>query len=154
MGLVGTLARTEAMRGAVMDNASKRLAARTGRAVGRCLRPCVRLESAIVRRLVAAGVPRWLAATLKWAVRLVLALGLLYLAFIPALIFLFVLLLANRGGGVVSDEDMQFARDVQDYVDKEQEALKPQWREGDSGWGLYSHDGHPMDVDNPDDYER
>ncbi|HFQ8140353.1 TPA: DUF3742 family protein [Pseudomonas aeruginosa] len=151
MGLVGTLARTEAMRGAVMDNASKRLAARTGRAVGRCLRPCVRLESAIVRRLVAAGVPRWLAATLKWAVRLVLALGLLYLAFIPALIFLFVLLLANRGGGVVSDEERQQSLYFQELMDAEEEAMKPQWREGESGWGLYSHDGHPMDVDNLDD---
>ncbi|EPG2630793.1 TPA: DUF3742 family protein [Pseudomonas aeruginosa] len=134
-----------------MDNASKRLAARTGRAVGRCLRPCVRLESAIVRRLVAAGVPRWLAATLKWAVRLVLALGLLYLAFIPALIFLFVLLLANRGGGVVSDEERQQSLYFQELMDAEEEAMKPQWREGESGWGLYSHDGHPMDVDNLDD---
>ncbi|TEP81979.1 DUF3742 family protein [Pseudomonas aeruginosa] len=151
MGLVGTLARTEAMRGAVMDNASKRLAARTGRAVGRCLRPCVRLESAIVRRLVAAGVPRWLAATLKWAVRLVLALGLLYLAFIPVLIFLFVLLLANRGGGVVSYEERQQSLYFQELMDAEEEAMKPQWREGESGWGLYSHDGHPLDVDNLDD---
>ncbi|HCI1801415.1 TPA: DUF3742 family protein [Pseudomonas aeruginosa] len=134
-----------------MDNASKRLAARTGRAVGRCLRPCVRLESAIVRRLVAAGVPRWLAATLKWAVRLVLALGLLYLAFIPALIFLFVLLLANRGGGVVSDEERQQSLHFQELMDAEEEAMKPQWREGEFGWGLYSHDGHPMDVDNLDD---
>lgn len=134
-----------------MTNVKKMtFAERAGHKLGRWVKPLVRLETAIVQRLVAAGIPPGLALALKWAIRCALALALLYFALIPALVFLvFFFFLALGGGTETVDDGME---DITDYMRKEEEALKPKWREGHSGWGLYSHDDQALDVDNPDDY--
>lgn len=135
-----------------MTNVKKiTFAERVGHKVGRWVKPLVRLETAIVQRLVAAGIPAGLARALKWAIRFALALALLYFALIPALVFLifFFFLALGVGGVEVVDDEME---DISDYMRKEQEAKEPKWREGHSGWGLYSHDDQALDVDNSDDY--
>ncbi|AZD86891.1 hypothetical protein C4K14_4069 [Pseudomonas chlororaphis subsp. aureofaciens] len=136
-----------------MNNAKKMTAAeRAGHTVGRWLKPIVRLESAIVQRLVAVGLPGWLALALKWTVRLALSVGLLYIAFVSALILLlFVLFQMRRGDAeVLDDEEFHKMVELHDYIDQE-EALKPQLREGHSGWGWYSHDDQALDIEYPDD---
>ncbi|WP_025809868.1 DUF3742 family protein [Pseudomonas chlororaphis] len=140
-----------------MNNAKKMTAAeRAGHTVGRWLKPAVRLESALVQRFAAVGVPRWLALALKWIVRLALAVGLLYIAFVPALIILLLVLFQMRSGDaeVLDDEEFQKMAEFLDHMEQEEEAMKPQWREGHSGWGLYSHDDHALDVNNPDDFRH
>ncbi|AYU89951.1 MULTISPECIES: DUF3742 family protein [Serratia] len=123
------------------------LAERAGHKLGRWVKPLVRLEAAIVQRLVTAGIPSGLALTLKWAIRCALALALLYFALIPALIILVFFFFLTLGGGEAEtgNDDME---EITDYMRKEEEALKPKWREGHSGWGLYSHDDQALDVDN------
>ncbi|UOB56990.1 DUF3742 family protein [Burkholderia pyrrocinia] len=127
------------------------IAERAGRTVGRWLKPIARLESVIWCRFATAGAPQWLVLTLKWGVRLALLLGLLYLSVVPALIVLFLVLLGSLGNGRNDEAVWNPSFEVHDYMRKEEEALKPQWREGHSGWGMYSHDDHALDVDDLDD---
>ncbi|WP_196487790.1 DUF3742 family protein [Burkholderia cepacia] len=113
-------------------------AERAGRTVGRWLKPVVRMESTVWRNVAAAGAPHGLVLTLKWCVRLALLLGLMYLSIVPALIVLILVLLGSRGAGTADEEPWNPSFEVHDYMRTEEEALKPRWREGHSGWGLYS----------------
>lgn len=122
-----------------------------GHAVGWCFKTIIRLETAVLRRLISKGVPCFIASILKWTVRLTLILGLLYFALVPALIITPIVLYlvgGNSSGSVDEEEDWQY---IQDYMEKE-EALKPQLRNGHSGWGWYSHDDQALSIEYPDDF--
>lgn len=138
-----------------MSNAKKMtVAERAGHTVGQWLKPVVRLESAIVQRLVAIGVPRRLVLTLKWVVRLALAACLLYIAFVPAVllfVFLFVLFLQHSDGDIVEsdeeDEEIESFVQTQNYMRKAEEAIRFPEQAGH----LYLHENQALDADNPDD---
>ncbi|HIH2751405.1 DUF3742 family protein [Burkholderia aenigmatica] len=128
----------------MQNTRSPTFAERAGRAVGRWLKPAVRLENAIVRHLVVSGVPRPLAVALKWIVRLAIALGMLYFAFVPALIvlFLFVLVLGSGGTGIADDEDWSESFYFHYEMQKNEEARKAreeedeqQRRDDEEWWG-------------------
>ncbi|UQS88748.1 DUF3742 family protein [Pseudomonas chlororaphis subsp. piscium] len=115
-----------------MNNAKKMTAAeRAGHTVGRWLKSVVRLESAIVQRLVAVGIPGWLTLALKWIVRLALVVGLLYIAFVPALILLLFVLFQMRSGDaeVLDDEEFEESFNFHYNMDMEEEARKARERE-------------------------
>lgn len=132
-----------------MNNVDKMTAAeRAGQTVGRWLKSVIRLESALLRRVAAFGIPHWLVLTLKWVVRLTLAMGFLYVAFLPVLVVLMLSLLCNKASNFV-EEDWE---DIHDDMEREQKAHEPQWRYGHSGWGLYSQDDHVLDVNDENDF--
>lgn len=139
-----------------MGNVAKMtVAERIGHAVGRCLKPIMRLETTVLRRLVSTGVPCFLASVLKWAVRLALILGFLYFALVPALIITPIVLYLvggnSSGNAADEEEDWQY---IHDYMEKERKAREPEWRDGHSGWGMYSYDDIALNVYNEDDLYR
>jgi len=131
---------------------SMTFAERAGHTVVRWLKPVARLESTLWRSLVTAGAPRPLVLLLKWVVRFALLLGVLYVSVVPALTAIVLVLLGRVGTESMDDKEFQDSLYIHDYMQREQEALEPLWREGHSGWGLYSRDDHALDVDNLDDY--
>ncbi|EHD1638524.1 DUF3742 family protein [Salmonella enterica] len=140
-----------------MNNVDKIPAAeRAGQTVGRWLKSVIRLESALLHRIAATGVPRWLVLMLKWVIRLVLVLVFFYIAFVPALVVLMlsiVFFLQHRDGYEASnDEEYQKNAAFYEQTAENEEALKPQLRDGHSGWGWYSHDDQALDIEYPDDF--
>ncbi|MGV8399297.1 DUF3742 family protein [Pseudomonas aeruginosa] len=81
------------------------VARRAGHTVGRWFRPVLRLETALLGSLVKAGVPQQLVLILKWGIRLPLALGLLYVAFLPVLVGVALIAYGRSNGSSISEEE-------------------------------------------------
>ncbi|WJV25592.1 MULTISPECIES: DUF3742 family protein [Pseudomonas] len=110
-----------------MSSAKKMTTAeRAGHAVGRWLKSVVRLESSVVHKFVAIGVPRWLALALKWTLRLALAAALLYIAFVPAVFILLIVLFLMRSSGTEAPDDEEWNQmvDIDFALKQEQQRLE------------------------------
>ncbi|WP_273828442.1 DUF3742 family protein [Pseudomonas chlororaphis subsp. aureofaciens] len=140
-----------------MNNAKRMtVAERAGHTVGRWLKSVMRLESSVVQNAVAVGVPCWLALALKWAVRLALAAGLLYIAAVPAVLilgFLIVLFLHHSDDDrdfIESDEEdeqIESFFQTQTYMKRAEDAMRFPEQAGH----LHPREDQALDADSSDD---
>lgn len=108
-------------------------AERFGRWLGGLWRGYVRHERRVAGWLVARGVSAGVSTALLWIVKLVALCVLLYVVFWLALLLLFTIAVA----WAVRNADW--------------ETPEPEWRNGLSGYGLYTHDGYRIDPHVSDD---
>jgi len=116
-----------------MNTKTMGTAERFGRWLGRLWRSYVCREKQVAGWLVVRGMPAGGATILLWIVKLVVLGVLLYVVFWLALLLLFAIAVACA------------ARNA------EWETPKPEWKNGLSGYGLYTHDGYRIDPHVSDD---
>lgn len=111
-----------------MDTATRTsIAQRLGRALGRGWRAYARGERRASNWLVSKGVPLAGATALLWGSKLAVLGLLLYVTFWLALLLVFLVLVA-RG-----------------YDTVDWKTPEPEWRDGHSGYGLYTDDDYRID---------
>src|SRR5258708_1784776 len=110
-------------------------AERTGAVIGRAWRRWLRQEHRLIGWLVSKGLPATTAKTLLWIVTLAALAVLLYVALWLTLLLAFAFSVACAARNADWDE----------------EDHQPEWRNGVSGFGLYTTDGYRIDPHNSDD---
>lgn len=106
---------------------------RLGRRLGCGWRCYVRQERHMVDWLIGRGMPKAGAVALMWCIKLAVLGALLYVAVWIALLFVFLVFVA------------------QGYETDDLATPEPEWRDGHLGFGLYTVDEHRIDPHDPDD---
>lgn len=104
-------------------------AARAGARLGRVWMACIRQEARIARWMVERGISPLITKLLLWMLKLAVFATLLYASLWLVLVLLLVVAVARSA----------------DNLDLDTTSPRPEWRNGVSGFGLYSEDGYRID---------
>lgn len=111
-------------------------AERLGHLLGRLWRGYARADRQATQRLISKGLPPPTARALVLIIELAAFCVLFYTTFWIALMLGFAL----AGAWIIRNDDGSY-----------DEEHAPQWEHGHAGYGLYSHEGHRIDLHDPED---